>query len=97
MRGAAAVIMQDPTERRTPPLEAFAQLYGLTFAEQKVLEHIAEGEPPQEAADELGVSITTVKTHLQKIFAKTATGRQADLIQLLERHTSPLRSRRDHA
>lgn len=97
MRGAAAVIMQDPTERKAPPLEAFAQLYGLTFAEQKVLEHIAEGEPPQEAADELGVSITTVKTHLQKIFAKTSTGRQADLIQLLERHTSPLHTRRDHA
>lgn len=92
MRGAAAVIMQDPTERRAPPLEAFAALYSLTYAEQKVLEHIAEGEPPQETADVLGVSITTVKTHLQKIFAKTGTGRQADLIQLLERHTSPLRA-----
>jgi DNA-binding CsgD family transcriptional regulator len=59
-----------------------------------VLEHIAGGEPPQETADELGISITTVKTHLQKIFAKTDTGRQADLIQLLQRHTSPLRSER---
>jgi DNA-binding CsgD family transcriptional regulator/PAS domain-containing protein len=97
MRGAAAVIVQDPVQRRAPPLEAFATLYGLTFAEQKVLEHIAEGEPPQETADELGISITTVKTHLQKIFGKTGTGRQADLIQLLERHTSPLRARRDHA
>ena len=28
---------------------------------------------------------------------RPATGRQADLIQLLERHTSPLRTRRDHA
>lgn len=91
LRGATAVIVQDPAERRAPPLEAFASLYGLTFAEQKVLEHIAGGEPPQETADELGISITTVKTHLQKIFAKTGTGRQADLIQLLERHTSPLR------
>ena len=95
LRGVTAVIVQDPAERRAPPLEAFASLYGLTFAEQKVLEHIAGGEPPQQTADELGVSITTVKTHLQKIFAKTATGRQADLIQLLERHTSPLRRDRD--
>lgn len=91
LRGVTAVIVQDPAERRAPPLEAFASLYGLTFAEQKVLEHIAGGEPPQQTADELGVSVTTVKTHLQKIFAKTSTGRQADLIQLLERHTSPLR------
>jgi DNA-binding CsgD family transcriptional regulator/PAS domain-containing protein len=95
LRGVTAVIVQDPAERRAPPLEAFASLYGLTFAEQKVLEHIAGGEPPQQTADELGVSITTVKTHLQKIFAKTATGRQADLVQLLERHTSPLRRDRD--
>jgi DNA-binding CsgD family transcriptional regulator/PAS domain-containing protein len=97
MRGAAAVIVQDPVERRAPPLEAFAGLYGLTFAEQKVLEHIASGEPPQETADELGISITTVKTHLQRIFSKTGTARQTDLVQLLERHTSPLRRRRDHA
>ena len=95
LRGVTAVIVQDPAERRAPPLEAFASLHGLTFAEQKVLEHIAGGQPPQQTADELGVSITTVKTHLQKIFAKTATGRQADLVQLLERHTAPLRRDRD--
>ncbi len=91
LRGAAAVIVQDPAEIRAPPIEAFATLYGLTAAEQKVLEHIAEGQPPQQTADELGVSVTTVKTHLQKLFAKTNTGRQADLIQLLSKHTPPIR------
>lgn len=94
LRGSTAVIVQDPSENRAPPFEAFATLYGLTSAEQKVLERIADGQPPQQTADELGLSITTVKTHLQKLFAKTNTGRQADLIQLLERHTAPVKVRR---
>lgn len=89
--GATAVIIQNPANSAAPPMEAFATLYGLTPAEQRVLEHIAAGQPPQEAADHLGTSITTVKTHLQKIFAKTNTGRQADLIHLVARSTSPLK------
>jgi DNA-binding CsgD family transcriptional regulator/PAS domain-containing protein len=89
--GAAAVIIQDPATPAAPPMEAFAELYGLTSAEHKVLEHVAEGQPPQETADRLGVSLATVKTHLQKIFAKTNTARQADLISLVARSTAPLK------
>jgi DNA-binding CsgD family transcriptional regulator len=89
--GATAVIIQNPDHSAAPPMEAFAGLYGLTTAERKVLEHIADGKPPQETADHLGVSVTTVKTHLQKIFEKTNTGRQADLIHLVARSTPPLR------
>jgi len=62
-------------------------------AERKVLEHIADGKPPQETADHLGISVNTVKTHLQKIFAKTNTGRQADLIHLVTRSTAPLKAK----
>jgi DNA-binding CsgD family transcriptional regulator len=72
-------------------VEAFAELYGLTASEQKVLGHITRGQAPQETADELGIGIATVKTHLLKIFAKTSTGRQADLIRLFERSTAPLK------
>jgi DNA-binding CsgD family transcriptional regulator len=91
--GAAAVIVQDPAEPARLPTQALAELYGLTPAESRVIEHIAHGQTPQHAADELGVNLTTVKTHLQKIFAKTNTARQADLVQLLARATPPLRNR----
>jgi len=89
--GVAAVFVQDPSHPHLGPVEAFAALYGLTASEQRVLGHITRGQAPQETADELGIGITTVKTHLLKIFAKTSTGRQADLIQLFERSTAPLR------
>jgi len=89
--GATAVIIQDPANSAAPPMEAFAALYGLSPAEQRVLGHIAAGQPPQDVADHLGTSVTTVKTHLQKIFAKTNTGRQADLIHLVAKSTPPLK------
>jgi DNA-binding CsgD family transcriptional regulator/PAS domain-containing protein len=92
--GAAAVIIQDPSEGATPPMEALGLLYGLTTAERNVLEHVADSRSPQETADRLGVSVNTVKTHLQKIFAKTNTARQADLVRLVARSTAPLNSKR---
>jgi DNA-binding CsgD family transcriptional regulator len=91
--GAAAVIIQNPSEGAAPPIDAFGLLYGLTAAERHVLEHIADSHSPQETADRLGVSLATVKTHLQKVFAKTNTGRQADLINLVARSTAPLKRR----
>jgi DNA-binding CsgD family transcriptional regulator/PAS domain-containing protein len=92
--GAAAVIIQDPAEGAPPPVEAIGLLYGLTAAERNVLEQVAAGHTPQETADRLGVSVNTIKTHLQKIFAKTNTARQADLVRLVARSTAPLKSKR---
>jgi DNA-binding CsgD family transcriptional regulator len=89
--GATAVIVQDPAESSDLPTEALAELYGLTRAEGRVLELIARGQTPQDAADALGVTLTTVKTHLQKVFAKTETARQAELVQLVTRMAPPLR------
>jgi DNA-binding CsgD family transcriptional regulator len=45
-----------------------------------------------ETADALGISEATVKTHLNHIFAKTGTQRQAELVKLVAGHLSPLRS-----
>jgi DNA-binding CsgD family transcriptional regulator len=36
-----------------------------------------------EVAPVLGISETTVKTHLQRVFEKTGTNRQAHLIKLV--------------
>jgi len=91
--GLAAVIVQDPSAGATPPMDAFAELYGLTAAERRVLELIAEGHAPQEAADRLALSLATVKSHLQRVFAKTNTGRQSDLVRLVAQASAPLRSK----
>jgi hypothetical protein len=46
----------------------------------------------KEATDMLGISETTVRSHLKHIFSKTDTARQADLLRLLQNSTPPVRT-----
>jgi DNA-binding CsgD family transcriptional regulator len=40
----------------------------------------------------LGIGEPTVRTHLQRIFAKTGTSRQAEVLQLLQSAAPPIRA-----
>jgi DNA-binding CsgD family transcriptional regulator len=88
---AAAVFVQDP--QNVPPLpgEAFAKLYGLTAGELRVLLALAPGLSVREAADMLGIRESTSKTHLQRIFQKTGTSKQTELMRLLMNAGPPVR------
>jgi DNA-binding CsgD family transcriptional regulator len=55
-----------------------------------VLLAIVEVGGVPEVAEELGIGEATVKTHLHRLFAKTETARQADLVKLVAAFTSPL-------
>jgi DNA-binding CsgD family transcriptional regulator len=72
------------------PLEAIAKAFKLTPAEMRVLMMIVQVGGVPEVALVLGTSETTVKAHLQHIFAKTGTSRQADLVKLVAGYMSPL-------
>ena len=87
---SVAVFMKDPAEVPTMPGEAFARLYKLTGGELRVLMTLAQGLGAKEAADMLGIGEATVRSHLQRIFAKTNTTRQTDLLRLLQSATPPL-------
>ena len=89
---SVAVFMQDPLEAPLLPGEAFARLHKLTGAELRVLLALAQGLGAKEAADMLGIGEPTVRTHLQHIFAKTHTLRQADLLRLLQTSTPAVRA-----
>ena len=86
---SVAVFVQEPAQVPMMPGEAFAKLYGLTGGELRVLLALAQGLGGKEAADMLGISEPTVRTHLQRIFSKTGTSRQADLLRLLQSATPP--------
>ena len=64
------------------PGELFVKRYGISPAECRVLMMLTHGMTPREAADALGISEPTAKTHLQRLFQKTGTDRQADLMRL---------------
>ncbi len=73
--------------------EIIANSYKLTTAELRVLFTIVEAGGVSETAEALGVAETTVKTHLHRIFVKTGTKRQADLVKIVAGFSSPLADR----
>jgi DNA-binding CsgD family transcriptional regulator len=79
----ALVIVIDPDADREPPSALLRGLFELTDAEVTVALRVSRGHGLQTIADELSVTLATVKTHLQHVFAKTATHRQAELVRLM--------------
>jgi DNA-binding CsgD family transcriptional regulator/PAS domain-containing protein len=92
LAASVAVFTQDPVQAPVLPGEAFARMHGLTGAELRVLLALAQGLSGLEVADMLGISEATVRTHLQRLYAKTATARQTDLLRLLHQSAPPVRS-----
>jgi DNA-binding CsgD family transcriptional regulator/PAS domain-containing protein len=86
----AAVFVRKAAFDGPHPLEAIAAAFKLTPAEMRVLMMVVQVGGVPEIAPALGVSETTVKTHLAHIFAKTGTARQADLVKLVAGYMSPL-------
>ncbi len=89
--GAVAALFVQPRMPDLQPTPELARTFGLTPAEQRVLAAIANVGGVPETAETLGVAESTVKTHLQRLFEKTGTSRQADLVKLLAGYVSPLR------
>jgi DNA-binding CsgD family transcriptional regulator len=79
----ALVLIIDPDQEPEPAAALLRRLYGLTIAEADIALHIARGANLTEISDQLSVSITTVRKHLQHVYDKTDTHRQAELVRLL--------------
>ena len=78
----AAIFVAPATLPVAAPEQALAALYDLTPAEAKVFSLLASGMSLATIAARLGIRHSTAKTHLQRLFAKTGAGRQAELIRL---------------
>jgi DNA-binding CsgD family transcriptional regulator len=81
VRKAALVIPSPP--------EVIAKTYRLTPTELRVLLSIVEVGGIPEVARALGISETTVRTHVDSLFEKTGASRQADLVKLVAGFSSP--------
>lgn len=86
----AAVFVQRATLDLPEAPEVMARTFGLTLSELRVMNAIVHIGGVPETAEELGIAETTVKTHLHRVFAKTGTTRQADLVRLVAGFASPL-------
>lgn len=89
---SVALFTKNPVEVPLLPGEAFARLYKITGAELRVLLALAQGFGGKETADFLGISEPTLRTHLQRLYSKTDTVRQSELLGLFLNATPPIRT-----
>lgn len=82
----AVALITDP-ERQTPArMDLLMQTYKLTRKEAMLAAKLFEGKSLERAGQELAITYETARTHLRRIFSKTGTSRQAELILLIARH-----------
>ncbi|MEH2513784.1 DNA-binding CsgD family transcriptional regulator [Nitrobacteraceae bacterium AZCC 1564] len=86
----AAVFVSTTTSASPLPEAVLTTLFELTPAEARVLIAIGVGSSQAQTAAILGVSENTLKTHLNRIYAKTGRARQADLVKLVSEIGTPL-------
>src|SRR5262249_24162457 len=86
----AAVFVHKAALKARSAMEVISSTFDLTRAELRVLLTIVELGGVPETADALGIGQATVKTHLHRLFRKTATARQVDLVKLVAGFSDPL-------
>jgi DNA-binding CsgD family transcriptional regulator len=79
----AVLFVTDPTTSLSQPPEAVSSLFDLTRAEARLCRHLTSGSSLGKAAGRMGISLNTARTHLKRIFDKTGTHRQSQLVLLL--------------
>ncbi len=82
-RPAVAVFIADLSEAPPDMVAILSRVYGLTHAEAVLVDLIARDGPSlSEAAEHLGVTKETIRTHLKRAYDKTGARRQSDLTRL---------------
>ena len=73
----------DPAADLDRRLTAAQMVFGLSPGQMALAARIASGESLTDAADTLGISINTARTHLKRIYDKTGVNAQTALVRLL--------------
>lgn len=76
----ALVFVGDPERRPAMAAEALMQLYGLSPSEAVLAAELASGKTLAQFAEDHARNIETARKTLKRVFAKTDTGRQAELV-----------------
>jgi DNA-binding CsgD family transcriptional regulator len=78
-----AIFIGDPRNRTGDPVDILSELYGLTAGEARLAVMLLSDRSLEQAAQQLGIAVSTARSHLKSLFAKTGTNRQASLMRLL--------------
>src|SRR4051794_32459424 len=83
---AALITITDPGREHSSGLvKVLQQAFGLTPAEAQTASLVGSGLSPQDAADQLGLTVGTIRSELKSIFAKVGISRQSELASAVAR------------
>ncbi len=77
------LFVSDPENGQQTPDGHLMDLFGLTRSEAMLTLALLEGRGLDWAARHAGMSVNTARTHLKRVFEKTGTHRQAELVRLI--------------
>jgi DNA-binding CsgD family transcriptional regulator len=77
--GHCAVFIAQRGEQQPMVIEILRTMFDLTVSEARIATLIAKGDGPQAISESLGISVNTVRSHLQHAYAKTSTSDQTGL------------------
>jgi DNA-binding CsgD family transcriptional regulator len=80
-----AVLLTDLHDFQVPHENILRAVFDLTPAEVPLAQAMTRGDTLEEVATSLGIKMSTARTQLAAIFAKTGTQRQAKLVAILTR------------
>lgn len=86
----AIVFVHDPDDRTHTVEQILCQTYGLTSAEAHLTAILADGKSLNETCEILAITQNTARTHLKRVFSKTYSNRQTELVKLVIRSNASL-------
>jgi DNA-binding CsgD family transcriptional regulator len=84
-RAALVMTVRDPDAVVDPRPQIWLEMFGLTRMEARVAMQTMRGLPDATIAEQMGISVGTVRTHQNQLLAKTDTRSKAEAAHLLTR------------
>jgi DNA-binding CsgD family transcriptional regulator/PAS domain-containing protein len=85
----ALIFLRDP-ESPAPTPDQLRDLFGLTRSEAAIAADLGCGQTLARIAETHGIALSTARSHLKQILAKTGTRRQAELVALIARSAATI-------
>ncbi len=82
-RSAALLVVNQVGSVGPPPLRVLSGLFDLRPGEARIAYDLASGLTLEESARRRSLTLQSARTYLKRVFQKTATGQQSELVSLL--------------
>ncbi len=90
---AVAIFALDPETQPEPDEQVLVHLFGLTPAEARLAAALVQGKNLKQSAADFCLSLNTIRSQLQRVFDKTGTTRQGELVSHLWNSLARLRNK----